>query len=203
MTLLRRLEAVLADGSVWRARDLLALGITATTISRAVQQGSVELVSRGTYRSASVPRPVHGHLAEVFARAPQGLVCLLSAAAVHDLGDVEPSAVWLALPHGVSPPTLQAPEIRPVHWRRPEAFSIGVEIQAIAGHEVPITSPARTVVDMLRMGSTVGDDRALTCLRDYLAAGGEASRLFEITADLGAGQRIETIIRTAIAMRPR
>lgn len=90
--------------------------------------------------------------------------------------------------------------MRFVHWRDPAAFEVGIEEKTVSGVPVRLTGPARTVVDMLRMSSIVGEDRALECLRDYLDDRGPVGEL-QATADaLGAGRRLAPMLRVASAL---
>ncbi len=177
MTQLRRLEELVADGSVWRMRQLAGHGITGTTVMRALAAGKLERVSRGTYRRSGAPYAPDAEFAEALARAPRGLVCLFSAAAFHGLGTVNPAQVWVALPHGVRSPRLEWPPVRWLQWRGSAAFTVGVSEQLVCGIRIRITNRARTVIDMMRMGRLVGEDRALEVLGDYVTAGGSMPEL--------------------------
>lgn len=199
----RRLEMLLADGSVWRMRDLQARGIGSTTVRRAVNDGWVEALSRGTYRKPDAPEEHGSAFSEVCARVPHGIICLLSAAEFHGLTDETPEEVWLAIGNDRHPARLTWPPVRTVRWRQPAAFEVGVEVTTIQGVEVRITNPARTVVDMLRMMSTVGDDRAMECLRDYSMRGGSVGEVRVIADRIGVGNRLTPYIKAIPYMEPR
>lgn len=176
---------------------LTALGVTATTVRRAVAAGIVEQMSRGTYRIAGAPHEEAMHLAEALVRIPRGIICLHSAAQVHGLGDHAPARVWVALPNRLHPPRLDWPPIRFVLWRGDAAFQVGVEEREICGVAVRITAPSRTVVDMLRMRSTVGEETALRCLRDYFGMGHSAAALVACATALGVGDRLSPLLKAA------
>lgn len=90
--------------------------------------------------------------------------------------------------------------MRFVHWRDPAAFEVGVEEKVVSGVTVRTTGPARTVVDMLRMSSVVGEDRALECLRDYLDGSEPVAELQATAAALGVGKRLAPVLRVASAL---
>ncbi len=167
--------------------DLVKHGITAASVSRAVAAGDVQRLSRGTYRRAGAPPGPGIDLVMVASRAPGGVLCLFSAASLHGLGDVTPDEVWLAIPNSARPPKLDWPRIRPVRWRSPGALSVGVETLMVGGAELRVTGPVRTVVDMLRMRSTVGEDRALEVLRDFTAGQGSLVEVRAMAARFRAG----------------
>jgi len=191
----RRLEMLLADGSMWRMRDLRAHGIDAKTVRRAVAAGAVEALSRGVYRKPDVPDEHGAALAEVCARVEDGVICLFSAADFHGLTDVPPERVWVAIPNNRRPPRLDWPPVRAVRWRNPLALELGVEERVIHGVRVRITTPARTVVDMLRMMTTVGEDRAMECLRDYAGSGGSVREVRVIADGIGCGKTLTPYIK--------
>jgi predicted transcriptional regulator of viral defense system len=203
VTQLVRLGELLADGAVWRMRDLVDRGITAATVRRAVASGVVHAVSRGVYRLADAPAVPHAHLAEALLRIPRGLVCLHSAAVLHSLGDVAPARTWIAIPYGAKAPRLEWPPVRIVRWRSDAPFTVGVEERTVCGVAVRATGAARTVVDMLRMSATVGEDRALGCLRDFVAGGGAPGELGPVADAFGVGKRLAPYIKSAAVLWER
>lgn len=90
--------------------------------------------------------------------------------------------------------------MRFVHWRDPAAFEVGIEERTVSGVPVRLTNPARTVVDMLRMSSVVGEDRALECLRDYLDGNEPVGELRAVADALGVGRRLAPMLRVASAL---
>ena len=200
MTQLERLVGLLSDGRLWRMGELAGAGVAGATVQRAVVAGLIERVARGAYRCLDAPYCEHAHLAAALVRLPRGLVCLHSAAEVHGLGDESPRRVWVAIPHGSRAARIEWPPVRFVRWRDPVAFLAGVERRNIDGVEVRLTNPARTVLDMLRMSSTVGEDRALDCLRDYYLSGRSVSELLAMAKALGWHSRLAGMLRATSAV---
>ncbi|HEY5365797.1 MAG TPA: type IV toxin-antitoxin system AbiEi family antitoxin domain-containing protein [Casimicrobiaceae bacterium] len=66
-----------------RARDVTQQRLPTITLTRLVQAGLLERVARGLYGLPGAPTSEHRSLAEVAARVPKGVVCLLSALRVH------------------------------------------------------------------------------------------------------------------------
>ena len=73
-----------------RARDLTEHGLPTVTLTRLVQAGKLERAGRGLYSLPDAPISEHRSLAEVSARVPKGIVCLLSALEVHEIGTQAP-----------------------------------------------------------------------------------------------------------------
>ena len=140
-------------------------GLPTIALTRLVQAGKLERVARGLYGVPGTKTSEHRSLAEVSARVPKGVVCLLSALRVHEIGTQAPFEVWIAIPQHMVTPRLDQPEIRVVRMSD-EALVEGVERRTIDGVKVPVFSAARTVVDCFRFRNKIGLDVALEALRD-------------------------------------
>lgn len=155
-------------GSLFRSRDLKALGYDFRALQRWLGHGSVEQVARGLYRLTDVGPSEHYSLAAVAARVPSGIFCLLSALSFHGLGTQLPVDVWLAIPHKARPPRLPEFPLRIVRFSGP-SLRYGVMNIELEGVPARITSPARTVVDCFRFRRLVGTDVAREALQAALA----------------------------------
>lgn len=195
-----RLRELLADGEIWRMKELADAGVSPATVRRAVLDGFVTQISRGTYRLAAAAQTERADLAGALARVPRGIACLQSAAAVHGLLAVDPEQVWIAIPNRLKTPKIYDLPARFVRWVDDRAFEVGIVRQTICGIEVKLTSPARTVVDTLRMASTVGDEIGHNALVAYFKRGGTYSEVAEISVSLGVEKRLSTGLRIAKAI---
>ena len=148
-----------------RARDVTHQGLPTIALTRLVQAGKLERVARGLYGLPGAAISEHRSLAEVSARVPKGVVCLLSALRVHEIGTQSPFEVWIAIPQHMVIPRLDQPAIRVVRMSD-ESLADGVEHLNIDGVEVPVFNAARTVADCFRFRNKIGLDVALEALRD-------------------------------------
>jgi len=148
-----------------RARDVTQLGLPTISLTRLVQAGKLERVARGLYGLPGAAISEHRSLAEVSARVPKCVVCLLTALRVHEIGTQSPHEVWIAIPPHMVSPRLDQPAIRVVRMSE-MALADGVDRLKIDGVEVPVFSAARTVVDCFRFRNKIGLDVALEALRD-------------------------------------
>jgi predicted transcriptional regulator of viral defense system len=148
-----------------RARDVTQKGLPTIALTRLVQAGKLERIARGLYGLPGAPTSEHRSLAEVTARVPKGVVCLLSALRVHEIGTQAPFEVWLAIPPHMASPRLDQPAIRVVRMSD-VALAEGVQRLNIDGIKVPVFNPARTVVDCFKFRNKIGLDVALEALRD-------------------------------------
>ncbi len=62
-----------------RARDVTQQGLPTIALTRLVQAGKLERVARGLYGLPGAAISEHRSLAEVSARVPRGVVCLLAS----------------------------------------------------------------------------------------------------------------------------
>ena len=78
-----------------------------------------------------------------------------------------PAAVWVAIERTAWRPKIDYPPIRFVRFTG-DSLTDGVVRHRIEGVEVPITDPARTIVDCFRYRAKVGLDLAMEGLREGL-----------------------------------
>jgi len=175
-------------GGISSAAELIERGARWEDLYRLRDSGELIELSRGVYRVADAPATAHLDLVAVCRRAPEGMICLNSAASFWDLSDEMPDAVHLAIARGRHRPRIVYPPTR-VHVFAAATFSLGRTMEKIeSGETIAISSPERTVVDLMRLRSRVGRDLALGALRRYLE-GGEAKpgELLELARRLRVG----------------
>lgn len=153
-----------------RPRDLTQQGLPTIALTRLVQAGKLERVARGLYGLPGAEMSEHRSLAEVCARVPRGVVCLLSALRVHEIGTQAPHEVWVAIPQHMVSPRLDQPSLRVVRMSD-QALAEGIDRLKIDGVDVPVFTAARTIVDCFRFRNKIGLDVALEALRDGWSQG--------------------------------
>ncbi|MBU2533922.1 MAG: type IV toxin-antitoxin system AbiEi family antitoxin domain-containing protein [Alphaproteobacteria bacterium] len=150
-----RAKQILREQGTVRLRDLVSAGITATTVSRMEKAGELIRLGRGLYQLPDAPASAHHDLAIVAKAVPTGVVCLVSALAFHELTDVIPSRVWIAIGPKDRKPSLTYPALQIVRFSLAHMKS-GIERHVIDGVDVSITTPARTIVDLFRYRQSQG-----------------------------------------------
>jgi predicted transcriptional regulator of viral defense system len=153
--------------SVFRPRDLAGIGGSRAALRGMLRAGEVSQIGHGLYRDERVEPTELDSIATVCARAPQAIVCLLTALAIHDLGTQQPHAIWIALDRKARAPRFDDVEVRVVRFSG-AMLHHGVLARVVQGVPVRLTSPARTVVDCFRYRNKLGLDVALEALRDAL-----------------------------------
>jgi len=156
---------LLESKGILRLKDFLAEEINQETLARLVRYGQVVRPSRGLYQLSNVPVDASHALAEAAALVPKGVICLISALQFHQLTLQMPSSVWMAIERSAWKPTISYPSIRFVRFSG-LALTEGVERHLIQSRQVPITDPARTIVDCFRYRNKIGIDVAMEGLRE-------------------------------------
>jgi predicted transcriptional regulator of viral defense system len=146
----------------------LAAGISPRDLYAARGKGELIELSRGVFRQADAPPASFPDLLAVTYRSPRAIVCMLSAAAVHDLTDEIPRAVQIAVPRSSHPPRITFPPTAVFRFD-PSTFELGLTyVDAAPQESVRIYDAARTVVDLMRLRHRLGEPTALIALTRYL-----------------------------------
>lgn len=175
-----------------RARDLAEHGLPTMALSRLVAAGKLQRVTRGVYSLPERSISAHRSLAEVAIRVPRGVVCLLSALRLHEIGTQAPFEVWLAIPQTMPAPRVERPALHVVRMSG-TALSEGIERVEVDGVNVPVFKLAKTVADCFKYRNKIGLDVALEALS-------EAWRARRVTMD--ELWHYATIDRVHNVMRP-
>ena len=177
---------------VLRPRDV---AVPRSEFSELVAEGILYRSGLGLYGLTSRQVSEHRSLAEVAKRVPNGVVCLLSALAFHELTTQNPPSVWIAVDRKARHPRIDYPPVKVVRFSGP-GLTVGVEPHDIEGVIVHVTNVPRTVVDCFRYRNKLGLDIAIEALGDAWAQ--KRLNLDEIChlAKLG---RMENVMRPYLA----
>ncbi|MEK7704892.1 MAG: type IV toxin-antitoxin system AbiEi family antitoxin domain-containing protein [Myxococcota bacterium] len=160
----REVKLFRQHGGGLRMAEALRLGINRKTLYAMRDAGVVEPVSRGVYRLASLGPLAHPDLVTVAKRVPQGVLCLISALAFHELTTQVPHTIDVALERGKTKPRLDYPPTR-FFWFSGPAFREGIETHTLDGVPVRIYDPEKTLADCFRYRNQIGMDVVLEALR--------------------------------------
>ncbi|TDQ56236.1 type IV toxin-antitoxin system AbiEi family antitoxin domain-containing protein [Phaeovulum veldkampii] len=140
-------------------RDLAPIGVSRTTIARAVADGLVVRIGRGLYLLPDSEPDLHEGLIEIAKLAPKAVICLTSALSFHQLTDQLPRRVWIAIGAKDWAPKIEYPRTRIVRFREPYLTN-DIETHWIRGVEVRVYSIAKTIADAFRNPKLL--DRSVT-----------------------------------------
>ncbi len=178
-------------GGTLRTGEALKVGIHPRTLYALRDAGELEQVARGLYRLAGLPPLSEPDLATVAKRIPQGIVCLISALAYHELTTQVPHEVHLALPRTARLPKLDYPPLHVYRFSR-EPFEAGLETHVIDKVPVRIYTPEKTLADCFKYRNKIGLDVAIEALRAY--RGRRGARL-QTVLEYSRICRVEHVVR--------
>jgi predicted transcriptional regulator of viral defense system len=162
-----RAQEIFRDrGGVLKTGEALSAGIHPRTLYEMQRIGIVEKLTRGLYRLTDLPPLGNPDLVSVSMKIPNGVVCLISALAYHEITTQVPHEVYVALERGTEAPRLAHPPIR-IFWFSRQAFTHGIETQKIDGVPVRIYSPEKTIADCFKYRNKIGLDTAIEALKLY------------------------------------
>lgn len=164
-------------GPIFRTQDAEREGIPRPVLKKMLADGLLEKVDRGLYRIVDSDITENITLLQVYRKVSKGIICLLSALQLHDIGTQLPHEVWIAIGNKARPPGTRTLPIRIIRFSK-ASETYGIQTLTLDGIQVRVTSPARTVVDCFRFRNKIGLDVALEALRE--AVRGKKATLAEI-----------------------
>lgn len=153
-------------GGILRTSQALQAGIHPQTLYAMRDSGQLEVISRGVFRLSAIPPLRNPDLVTVATRVQNGIICLISALAFHELTTQIPHEVHVALQRGAEEPRLDYPPIRTYRFTG-EAFTAGVDTHELDGVNVRIYSPEKTLADCFKFRNKVGLDTVIEAIRFY------------------------------------
>ena len=153
-------------GGLLRTAEAIDLGIHPRTLYAMHEAGVLDQLSRGVFRLAALPPLGNPDLVTVAARAPQGVICLVSALSFHEITTQIPKEVYLAVKTGTEPPRVATP-LTHVFRFSGKAFTEGVVIHRLDGIDVRIYDPEKTLADCFKFRNRIGMDAVLEALKLY------------------------------------
>ena len=164
----QRILSLARQKGLLRASDLDAIEAPRVVLTRLIEGGLLERVSRGLYRLPSSAGSEHEGLATVAAKVPQAVFCLLTALQFHELTTQLPRQVWIAMPRGSHLPRLDYPPIKMVQMTG-AVYTAGIEEHLRDGVTLRVYSAAKTVADCFKHRNKIGLEVALEALKDARA----------------------------------
>ncbi len=159
---------IIKDTGILRHRDIDRYDIHPETLRRLVKSGEIIRIGRGLYTLPDMEiQTGYQSFAEVSKKVPQGVICLLSALAYHELTTQAPHQIWMAIEEKAWTPKISHIQIRFVRYSE-DLLKKGVNTIDIQNIPVKITGPARTVADCFKYRNKIGLDVAVEALREGL-----------------------------------
>lgn len=206
-TLLRTGRDLMQWLRIATAETIAAHGIPGRILTDLVREGFLERPVRGVYMLAEPfgdPDIVKATLIRL--ACPEGVICLRGAARLHGMHDNDTPTWMVAVRH--KGPIRVPDRVKVVRWSDPRFFTEGVvEYEGMAGVNLWVTDPARTVADMFRREHhrDKGGGRATTLaeaqdtLAEYVRGRGSLPEVSRYARSLGYGDDVALAIKGALA----
>jgi predicted transcriptional regulator of viral defense system len=193
-----RLIEFFADKNLHSTQELEAHGFNRNAVKRLADEGRLIQFTRGIYLTPEALEQENLGLAAI-SMLREGAVCLLSAAAYHDIGDEVPPEVWFAVDRA-KVKNAKIPSFDYSHqlvfWPA-EYFDVGIKEITAAGQKVSITNPARTVVDLLYNRNKLTEEVALRAFSDFLRTDGDMREVWDIAIKLKRHESLAAYLNMA------
>ncbi|MHA6260027.1 type IV toxin-antitoxin system AbiEi family antitoxin domain-containing protein [Sporosarcina sp. CAU 1771] len=148
--------------------DLVESGITPYYINKFVKEDYIERVKKGLYRHSDSKLLPEEQIIEVSRLIPHGVICLLSAAAYHELSTINPWEYHIAIERSQKKPPLPSYPPIQVYYFNKIAFENNIEEKNVDGYLTKIYNIEKTVCDLIRYEDTIGRDIMLECIKTYM-----------------------------------
>jgi predicted transcriptional regulator of viral defense system len=150
-----------------RQHEIEDAGFHTFLLYRLRDRGELIQLASGLFTHPDYPVSEKQGFAEASKLVPNGVVCLTSALAFHEIGVQLPRETWLALNREE---TRKRPRVEDLAiefvWFSGRAYREGQQTHTIAGVEVRVYSPAKTIADLFKYRHKLGIDVALEALRE-------------------------------------
>ena len=153
-------------GGILKFFEAVEAGIHRRELYFLRDHGTLEVLHRGLYRLKEMPDLALPDFIPVSKRIPEGVICLISALAFHEMTTQIPHFVYVALPRSAHKPTISYPPMR-YFWYSEKTLKTGVEIHHIDGCNIKIFNIEKTLVDCVKFRRKIGMDVVLEALKMY------------------------------------
>ena len=160
---------VLSDQKlVFSSEELQKQGLSYYQITKMVEQGKLIRLNKSYYENANFAGDINDFY-YVQAFAPQGVVCLLSAAVYYGLTTFRPDAIDVAVPPKTKLSSLPESQRLSLHYFSNRRHTIGVRTVCENKNAFKIYDIEKTVVDIVSNRNKVGIEETKEILTNYLA----------------------------------
>ena len=191
---LSRTKKVMMNNDGFASSALLVEnGISGDVIGRLTRSGAIVRVKRGLYRWHEADPS--SSLIEATRAVPEGIVCLLSAIAFHQLGTRVPRQIELAIHRDANKPVL--PDYPPIQlfYFSPLQYETGVMTVQVDDTDVRMYDPEKTLCDCARYRNKIGMDVFREAVAEYLRRPGrDIGKLLDYAKRL----RVFSVIRPVV-----
>jgi len=159
-------ELLSANSGIIKTKTLNSNGFTSRDIKRLLLDGELIRIKQGHYIGKE--RDISD--IEIAAKLiPMGVLCLFTAIEHYELATVNPSEICIALPRGVTCPTLPANLYVNVFHMTDSHFRAGIADVEINGSITRMYDTEKTVCDCFKYDNYIEKGIALEVMKNYIA----------------------------------
>lgn len=160
------IQLIRQKGGLIRTKEALNAGIHPRTLYFMRDNGLLFQVNRGLYELAGESTVQNIDLVSVAIRAPQAVVCLVSALSFHGITSQVPHQVSIALRKGAETPRIDFPPIKVYRFSGP-SFESGIEVYKMDGKPVKVYDAEKTLADCFKFRNKIGMDVVVEAFKLY------------------------------------
>jgi predicted transcriptional regulator of viral defense system len=154
------------SGGILSTMKAIRLGIHPENLYSMRDAKVLDQLGRGIYRLSDMPALANPDMVTVMRKAPESVLCLISALAFHELTTQIPHEIYIAVKRGAWVPKMDYPPIRAFRFSG-KAFSEGIEERLMDSVKIRIYSREKTLADCFKYRNVIGLDTTLEALRNY------------------------------------
>lgn len=155
------------DRKIFSMKELKDLGLSQYKISKLVEDGKLVKLNKSYFENADYTGEESDfYYAEAY--APQGVICLLSAAVYYNLTTFIPESVDVAIPRKAKVSTIPDQPRMNVHHYTDDRHELGITCVKEGGNRFRIYDIEKTVVDIVFYREKVGIEETKEILVNYL-----------------------------------
>jgi len=195
----KAIELFKKNQGLLRTAEAIRLGIHPRTIYQMRDEGLLEQLAKGTYRLVEVPDFSEPDLVLVSKKIPQGIICLISALAYHEITTQIPHFVYVAIPTKARPSRLDYLPLRYFRYSE-KVYTSGVETKLIGGYPIKIYNIEKTLADCVKFRNKIGMDVVIEALKMYWQRKGtHIDKLYEYAKINRVEKILQPIMETIVS----
>ena len=148
-------------------KELKGIGLSQYMVAKLVDVGKLIKLNKSYYEITGY----HGEESDFYyaeAYAPNGVICLLSAAVHYNLTTYIPDAIDVAIPRKAKVSTIPDWPKMNIHYYTDERYELGINTVEEGGNQYRIYDMEKTVVDIVFYREKVGIEETKEILLTYL-----------------------------------
>jgi len=176
----------------FKTNEAKKLGISNYYLSRLIEAGEIERISRGLYQVSNILEEEYtdlekSYIAATLTCSKPSAICLLSALEYYNLVDEIPSYIWVLVPANKR---VRSEEVKVFRSRNP-LWQVGISHEK----DYSITTIERTIIDSILNKKIIGQNIALSALKKAITERKtNVDKLFKMSSKMNVYNRIKNYL---------